>query len=105
MKKDGASESLGVFSTTLGIVSIALPLAGFPVFSSIVGLILAIVALVLAFKSTSWRKQAFTFAIIGIIINVLMFFWVIAFIIGIGKQIADLQQSGALDGVAAGAIQ
>ncbi|HVY01189.1 MAG TPA: hypothetical protein VHA12_00290 [Candidatus Nanoarchaeia archaeon] len=97
MKKEGASESLGVFSTVLGVMSIALPLANFPLgifFGSIVGFILSILALIFAYKSSSWRKPAFTLAIIGIILNVALFFWVFAFLSALGEQLA---QSGALD--------
>ena len=97
MKKEGASESLGLFSTVLGVMSIALPLASFPLglfFGSIVGFVLAILALVFAYKSSSWRKPAFTLAIIGLLLNLALFMWIVAFLSALGKQLA---QSGALE--------
>jgi ABC-type Fe3+-siderophore transport system permease subunit len=97
MKKEGASENLGLFSTVLGVMSIALPLASFPLglfFGSIVGFVLAILALVFAYKSSSWRKPAFTLAIIGILLNLSLFMWILAFLKALGEQ---LSQSGALE--------
>lgn len=103
MKKEGASESIGLFSVILGIMSIALPLASFPFtlfFASIVGFILSITALVFAFKATTWRRAAFTFAIIGIILNILSFFWVVAMIAGIVEYLSQLEQTGGLEQLA-----
>jgi hypothetical protein len=103
MKKEGASESIGVFAVVLGIMSVALPLASFPFtlfFACIVGFILAVTALVFAFKSSTWRKAAFTFAIIGIILNILSFFWVVSIIAGLVDYISQLEQTGALQQLA-----
>lgn len=99
MKKEGASENFGMFSTILGILGIAIPFSAIPLSflsGSVVGFILSIIALVFAYKASSWRKTAFAISIIGIILNIALFMWILAFLSAVGQQLA---QSGALDQV------
>jgi Na+-driven multidrug efflux pump len=110
MKKAGASE-LGLFATVLGVLSIAIPVAGFPFgifLGSITGIILGILALVFGAKAgrqekTAWSKAAMVTGIIGIIISILLLLWAVAFLAALAQKLAELQQQGFAQN--AGALQ
>jgi len=103
MKKAGASE-LGLFAAFLGVLSIALPIAGFPFgifLGSLTGIVLGILAIVLGVKAgkqekTAWSRTALVTGIAGIIISLLLLAWALAFLAALAAKLAELEQQGVL---------
>lgn len=104
MKKEGASE-IGLFAAVLGVLSIVIPLAGFPfgVFmGTFSGVILGIIAIVMGVKAgrqekTVWSKTAIVTGIIGIVLSIILLVWAVSFLAAVGQKLIELQEQGLLD--------
>ncbi len=94
-----SDNSFGIASVILGILSLVCALA--IIFGSLAGIILAIISLIFALKQrkiakNSWAKWGIALSIIGLILNIVVFFILISTIVQYVKQIQELQASGAL---------
>ena len=102
-KEESKDNSFGVASVVLGILGIvSILLTFFAVFAPIAGLILSVMSLVFANKQkkinyNSWAKSGFTLSIIGIILNIVIFIWLITSIVKTVKVLRELKTSGALN--------